>query len=256
MIFDRTGRGIFLLPAHEPFGEKGIGKEIGSITKRYSQEEIHVADLTSTPVPEERKEKNIQVPFSKEQEKNLKLHKLVIAAEAAVIVILIALRWAVGGWWIDWNTTWGSSTEKNPEESEPASETVYMEIDPSELEPNAVLGVPTVDTSLGWSVLNIQEGYDVHLCSILNADAKGSLPIWFSSESTNTVWVKLRILDEDGNVLGETGLLKPGEYVERLQLSKGTTSCAVTVQVMGYAPGTHYSAGSVGLANTLVVENE
>ena len=202
-----------------------------------------------------RTDKNKQVPFSKDQEKELKWHKIIIAAEVVIILVLVILRWFVGGWWITWDTSWGDDESKGQEASEGTQETVYSDFVAPEFDPNAVEGVPEVDASLGWAVLNIAQGYDVHVCGVLNADADGSLPVWFSSESTNTVWVKLRVLDEDGNILGETGILKPGEYVERIQLAEGTHSCAVTLQVMGYEPETYYSAGSVGLATTLVVAN-
>ena len=54
-------------------------------------------------------------------------------------------------------------------------------------------------------------------------------------------------------VLGETGLLKPGQYVELVQLNDKATSGDVTLQVMGYQPDTYYSAGSVGLATVLTM---
>ena len=67
----------------------------------------------------------------------------------------------------------------------------------------------------------------------------------------NQIWTKLRILDQDGNIIGETGLLKPGQYVESVQLNDVAVSGNVTLQVMGYEPDTYFSAGSVGLATTL-----
>lgn len=214
-----------------------------------------MAKLTNSAFSAAQTNKSKQVPYSREQEKELKLHRIIIAVEIAVIVILVALRWFVGGWWITWDITREDDTVQKLDGSEPTAATGYTDEVAAKFDPNAVEGVPQVDPKLGWSVLNIQEGYNVHVCSVLNADAEGRLPVWFSSESTNTVLVKLRVLDEDGNPLGETGLLKPGEYVEWLQLNEGTRSCAVTVQIMGYAPETLYSAGSVSMANTLVVAN-
>lgn len=199
-----------------------------------------------------------QLPFTKEQKKSIDRYKLVITLEIVVIIVLVVLRWFVGGWWIQWDTNLGASDKTNDthkEDTSSSQETVIGDFTAPEFDANAVVGVPTVPENLGWAVLDISEGYTVHVCGILNADASGSLPVWFSSDADNTVWVKLRLLDADGNVLGETGILKPGEYVERMQLVEGAHSCAVTLQVMGYEPETYYSAGSVGLATNLMVPN-
>lgn len=209
---------------------------------------------TATAVKKEQTRK--ELPFTKKQKRTLQNYKLVAILEVAVIVVLIALRWFVGGWWITWDTTGASAN--NPSGGQNGTEppeTVYGDFNAPEFDPNAVVGVPTVDERLGWALLDIKEGYRVHVCGILQADASGSLPVWFSADENNTVWVKLRVLDENGNVLGETGVLKPGEYVERMQLVEGVHSCKVTLQVMGYEPETYYSAGSVGLATNLIVTN-
>lgn len=202
------------------------------------------------------KKKPKELPFTKKQKRTLDRYNLVITLEIVVIIVLVVLRWFVGGWWITWNTGSTSGNEANSNKDDTSTqETVMGDFNAPEFDPNAVVGVPTVDENLGWAVLDISEGYSVHVCGILNADASGSLPVWFASDADNTVWVKLRLLDADGNVLGETGILKPGEYVERMQLVEGTHSCAVTLQVMGYEPETYYSAGSVGLATNLIVPN-
>lgn len=131
-------------------------------------------------------------------------------------------------------------------------ETVQGEFTPPPFEAAAVFGVPEVDDSLGWSELEIRSGYVIGLCGVLNAEAEGTVPVWFTSDSGNDVWLKLRLYDSKGEVLGETGILRPGEYVEELQLTtvpRGTT--AVTLVVMGYEPETYYSAGSVSLSTEL-----
>lgn len=197
-----------------------------------------------------------ELPFTRAQRKAIDRYKMIIILEIVAIIVLVVLRWFIGGWWITWDT--GSNSGKKPATNQndiSTQETVIAEFTAPEFDPNAVAGVPTVDENLGWAALNISEGYNVHVCGVLNADATGSLPVWFTSDADNTVWVKLRVLDEDGNVLGETGILKPGEYVERLQLKDVSSSCMVTLQVMGYEPETYYSAGTVGLATNLVISD-
>ena len=91
------------------------------------------------------------------------------------------------------------------------------------------------------------------ICGVLQADADGKLPVWLYSDPGNTVWVKLRILDAGGNRIGETGLLKPGEYVETVQLAESAQAGNVTLHVMGYEPETYYSGGAVDFQTTLTL---
>ena len=122
---------------------------------------------------------------------------------------------------------------------------------PPPFEKNAVAGTPTVDESLGWSELAVREGYNIKLCGVLQADQDGKLPVWLYSDAGNTVWVKLRILDAEGNCIAESGLLKPGEYLEKVQLADGAKAGDVKLHVMGYEPETYYSAGAVDFQTVL-----
>lgn len=122
---------------------------------------------------------------------------------------------------------------------------------PPPFEENAVAGTPTVDESLGWSELAVREGYNIKLCGVLQADQDGMLPVWLYSDAGNTVWVKLRILDAEGNRIAESGLLKPGEYLEKVQLADGAKAGDVRLHVMGYEPETYYSAGAVDFQTVL-----
>ena len=45
-----------------------------------------------------------------------------------------------------------------------------------------------------------------------------SATVYFTNAQENHVYLKLRVLDENDRILGETGLLKPGEYVKDVQL--------------------------------------
>ena len=66
--------------------------------------------------------------------------------------------------------------------------------------------------------------------------------------------MKLRVLDETGTVLAETGLIRPGEYLQRVEFSQ-TPSPGEKLQlkIMAYEPETYFSAGSVVL-NTVAAE--
>ena len=76
----------------------------------------------------------------------------------------------------------------------------------------------------------------------------------FSAAGENTVWLKVRILDENGDILGESGLIRPGEYVRSVELnSVPQQTTAVSLKIMAYEPETYYSAGSAVLNTTLKI---
>lgn len=122
-----------------------------------------------------------------------------------------------------------------------------VEFTPPPFEENAVLGIPDVPEDLGWTPLDTPN-FSASLCGrIVSKD--NATDVWLYNHEDNTVWLKLRILDEAGNVLGETGLLKPGEYVQSVSLmytpNPGTT---ITLKLMAYAPQTYHSEGAASLS--------
>lgn len=119
---------------------------------------------------------------------------------------------------------------------------------PPAFEPNAVSGTPTVDTNLGYSEI-YQEGMNFRAWVCGNVTLTGkSANVYFTNPDTNEVWMKLRISDEAGNILGESGILKPGEYVKTVELTEAIAiGTKVHLKIMTYEPETYYSEGAVGL---------
>ena len=78
------------------------------------------------------------------------------------------------------------------------------------------------------------------------------MDLYFTNDDGNGVWLKLRIFDGEGNIIAETGIIKPNEYVKTVTFDtvpeKGS---AVKLKIMAYEPDTYYSAGAVTL-NTVV----
>lgn len=111
-------------------------------------------------------------------------------------------------------------------------------------------GTPIVPDGLGWKELNAQ-AFSVGICGkFVVADDRAD--VWFYNSSENTVWMKLRVLDESGNILGETGLIKPNEYVQSVLLTTiPTDGAAVILKFMTYEPDTYYSAGAAELNTTV-----
>ncbi len=120
----------------------------------------------------------------------------------------------------------------------------------------AVSGTPTVPDELGWTEV-YQDGMDFKFSVCGNVTADGTTAdVYFTNSSEQEVWLKLRVLDEENQILGETGLIKPKEYVKSVSLTSDFSDGeAVKLKVMAYEPDTYYSAGAVTL-NTQIRKGE
>lgn len=126
-------------------------------------------------------------------------------------------------------------------------EPVRGEFTPPPFDAAAVVGTPTVPEGLGYSELDCQ-AYKVSLCGKPGTDGT----IFLTNPQTNAVWLKLRVLDKKGNILGETGLVRPGEYVQTVTLAPNARpGSSVTLKIMAYEPETYYSAGAASLNTAL-----
>ena len=122
-------------------------------------------------------------------------------------------------------------------------ETETGEFTPPPFDAAAEMGVPKVPEELGYTELDCR-AYTVALCGKLGADGQ----LWLTNPESNSVWLKLRVLDENGDILGETGLIKPGEFVKTVALNRVPKSgTPITLKIMAYEPDTYYSAGAASL---------
>lgn len=123
---------------------------------------------------------------------------------------------------------------------------------PPDFEAAAVQGTPEVEESMGYTEL-YKEGmaYRVSVCGVPTVDGQ-DLTVYFTNTEGNEKYLKLRVLDTGGNILGETGLLRPGEYVKTVTLTKSLAAGEnIKLKIMGYEPETYESAGSVSLNVTV-----
>lgn len=132
----------------------------------------------------------------------------------------------------------------NPKTGEPQPFT------PPPFEEAAVSGVPTVPEGLGWGELDAKV-FKASVCGVIRVE-DGRADVWLTNPESNTVWLKLRILDKDGNILGETGIIRPGEYVKSIVFNAVPASGdAIFLKLMAYEPNTYHSAGAVTLNTTI-----
>ena len=126
------------------------------------------------------------------------------------------------------------------------------EFTPPPFDAAAVAGVPEVPESLGY-ISPYQEGMGYRFSVCGNVVMEGSnAAVYLTNPAENEVWLKLRVLDENDNILGETGLIRPGEYVKDVALTENLTAgTKIKLKIMGYEPETYFSAGSATL-NTAI----
>ena len=113
-------------------------------------------------------------------------------------------------------------------------------------------GTPDVPSTLAYGEA-YREGmpYRFSVCgNVVMCGAEAA--VYFTNPSANDAWLKLRVYGESGELLGETGLIKPGEYVETValcrELKQGT---AIVLKIMGYEPETYHSVGAVTLKTSI-----
>lgn len=133
------------------------------------------------------------------------------------------------------------------------TQTVMGEFTPPPFDSSAVVGTPAVPDGLGWQELDAQ-AYMVGICGKFIPNGN-TADIWLTNPEGNTVWLKVRVLDEKGNTLGETGIIKPGEYVQSVTLDTvPKTGQPIVLKIMAYQPDTYYSEGAVSLNTTISEE--
>lgn len=131
--------------------------------------------------------------------------------------------------------------------------TSQPQFEPPPFDETAQAGIPTVSDELGWSEL-WQEGMEFKLgvCGVVQVK-DGAADVFFTNVE-GEAWLKLRVMDESGNILGETGLVKENMYVRTVQLAVPVEDeQKVAMKVMAYEPETYQSLGAVVLNTTLCV---
>lgn len=121
---------------------------------------------------------------------------------------------------------------------------------PPPFERTAVEGIPTVPEGLGWQELDAK-AFQVGICGKFIV-TEGSAEVWLTNPEDNAAWLKLRVTDTDGNILGETGILRQGEYVRSVALDTALKEgTPIVLKIMAYEPETYYSQGAVTLNTTV-----
>lgn len=113
---------------------------------------------------------------------------------------------------------------------------------------NAVAGSPSdIDDNLTYQEISVKDEYTVYLCATPKTN-NNKLTIYFTSSKKNKDLLKIRILDENNSLLGESNLIEPNSYIKEIGINRELEDNElITIKVMSYEKDTYYSNGSFKL---------
>jgi hypothetical protein len=132
---------------------------------------------------------------------------------------------------------------------------IVGEFVPLNFDENALPGTPAESLEhVGYGTLNLNEQATVSMCAnVLVQDSAAQ--VYFTSLTENAAWLRLQLMDEKGNLLGQTGLLRPGTYVEEVSLTAVPKKTGlVMARILIYEPETYFSLGSASVQVMLICE--
>lgn len=119
-------------------------------------------------------------------------------------------------------------------------------------EPNAREGTPSIaaDANIGYSpVCHKDISWSAHIGDRFapkTEDGQLYADVYFANDNSNVDYLMIQAIDENKSILGETGLLKPNQYVKRLFLrscpAKGEP---VRIQIISYQPEIYRNNGNI-----------
>lgn len=123
---------------------------------------------------------------------------------------------------------------------------------PPEFEENVLINIDNIPDNVGWEEINY-EGmeYSFGLCNEILFE-ENIAKIYFSNSKSNDVWLKIRVYDMSNNMIFESGIIKPDEYIDLIKLNKKMNdNDKIKIKIMSYEPNTYYSRGEI-ILNTSV----
>ena len=112
-------------------------------------------------------------------------------------------------------------------------------------------GMPDVKDSSWTRVYKDGMSFTAYVCGKVTVN-NGWADVYFTNDSKNKVWLKLRVTDENGNILAESGLIRLGEYVKSIKFNiVPNDRIKIKLKIMSYEPDTYYNAGAVSLNTTI-----
>ena len=117
---------------------------------------------------------------------------------------------------------------------------------PPDFDVAAKKGYPTVtDTAAQFQRVTASEDFAFSMC-LCPTYENGAARIFFTSEIANRAYLLIKLYDADGELIGQSGLVRPGQYVESVAISlTPTEDTDISAKIFSYEPNTYYSKGTV-----------
>lgn len=124
---------------------------------------------------------------------------------------------------------------------------------PPTFDKTAEMGTPVPPDNMNYGTIATETGIVFSLAGTIYQQRDGSVEIYLTNPPENAANLMAEIVDEEGERLYATGVIRPGEYVERMQPEKEIPNEAVKIEMRIYAfeLDSWYSRGTVSLQNTL-----
>lgn len=105
----------------------------------------------------------------------------------------------------------------------------------------------TPEEKKNWlELISAGMSYKTHILDNIYLDNSDYGKVYFTNEDTNkNVLLKIRVLNGYNEVVAETGLIKPGEYIEKVKFRENTDAGSYKIKIMSYEPTRYYSMGAV-----------
>lgn len=120
-----------------------------------------------------------------------------------------------------------------------------------QMESGAQEGTPQVPEEEQYAHVLVTDGFELDICG--NPKIEGKKVYFYpTNPAGNDVWFKVAVLDRDGERIGESGILKQGQYTEYIELERVVEEeTEVSLKVIAYEPGEYTSRGSITLETVL-----
>jgi hypothetical protein len=124
---------------------------------------------------------------------------------------------------------------------------------PPPFEQSAMDGVPMPPDNMSYTPISADGGYAFSMASNLYQQENGDLCIYFTDPGDSQVWMMCEVLSDAYGTMYRSGVLRPGEYVERLPKVSDFPNepIEVEIRVYGFEPTTYQSKGTVYLKTIL-----
>jgi hypothetical protein len=124
---------------------------------------------------------------------------------------------------------------------------------PPPFEESAKIGKPKPPDNLNYGEIRAEGGFAFSMAGTMFQQEDGSLLLYLTNHEDSGINLMCSVTGKSGEVLYKSGLLRPGEYAERLfpQKKIGSEAMDIEINVYGFEPETYFSKGTVTLSNRL-----